>query len=350
MRATIAHLPEITYPIVFLAVLAAQLCVPVPAILFLAAAGTLAALGKMNLLLIITAATVGCLIGDYAWFLAGQRIGTRALRVFALFSSDRKSLVKNTRRAFNRWGVYLFLIAKFVPGLDGMLPPLAGTQQEPLLAFFLLDAAGSALWSAFYSGIGYLFADRIELVIEALGRLTTYFIWAVVIPLAVYLSWRFIRLVRMVLQLRMRSVSPLQLYEKLQRQARVMVLDLNLFDSEEEATAWVGIPGAVCIDPARLRKSQVVSTIPDDLQIILYSSSGSELTTARAALSLQARGVAKVWLLRGGLKSWCELGLPVSAQVIEVADLAARYGITIADRTGHPTLFHRATRSPTQHS
>jgi len=137
MRAPIAHLPEITYPIVFLAVFAAQLCVPVPAILFLAAAGTLAALGKMNLLFIILLATLGCLIGDYAWFLAGQRIGPRALRVFGLFSSDRRTLVKNTRRAFHKWGVYLFLIAKFVPGLDGMLPPLAGTQQQPLLTSLL---------------------------------------------------------------------------------------------------------------------------------------------------------------------------------------------------------------------
>jgi membrane protein DedA with SNARE-associated domain/rhodanese-related sulfurtransferase len=350
MRASIAHLPEITYPIVFLAVLAAQLCVPIPAILFLAAAGTLAALGKMNLLLIITGATVGCLIGDYVWFVAGRRIGTRALRIFGLFSSDRRSLVKNTKQAFNRWGVYLFLIAKFVPGLDGMLPPLAGTQQQPLLAFFLFDAAGSALWAAFYSGIGYLFAYRIEVIVEVLGRLTTYFVWAIIVPVGVYLSWRLIRLVRMVLQLRMRSVSPSQLYEKLKRQVRVMVLDLNLFDSDEEATDWVGIPGAVCIDPARLRKSQVVSSIPDDLQIILYSSSGSELTTARAALSLQARGVTRVWILRGGLKSWRELGLPVSTQVIEVVDLAARYGIRIADLTGHPTLFHETTRTPAQRS
>ena len=170
-----AQIPEITYPVVFLAVLAAQLCVPVPAILFLAAAGTLAALGKMNLLLIITGATVGCLIGDYAWYLAGQRIGTRALRIFGIFSSDRRSLVRNTKQAFDRWGVYLFLIAKFVPGLDGMLPPLAGTQQQLLLSFFLFDAAGSALWAAFYSVIGDLLADQIELIVDAMGLMSTIF-------------------------------------------------------------------------------------------------------------------------------------------------------------------------------
>jgi membrane protein DedA with SNARE-associated domain len=122
MRTPIAHLPEITYPIVFLAVFAAQLGVPVPAILFLAAAGTLAALGKMNLLLVIMGATVGCLIGDYAWFLAGRRTGTRALRVLTFFSSDRRTLVKNARQAFHRWGVYSFLIAKFIPGLDTCFP------------------------------------------------------------------------------------------------------------------------------------------------------------------------------------------------------------------------------------
>src|SRR5215472_10771472 len=251
MSAPIAHLPEITYPIVFLAVLASQLCVPVPAILFLAAAGTLAALGKMNLLLIITGATVGCLIGDLAWFVAGRRMGTRALRVFGLFSADRRSLIRNTRTTFNRWGAYLFLIAKFVPGLDGLLPPLAGTQQQPLLAFLLFDAAGSALWSAFYSGTGYLFADRIQAVAKALGQLTTFLAWGILAPLIVYLSWRFIRLVRMMQQLRMRSISPSHLYAKLQKQAKVAILDLNLFDSDEEATDWIGIPGAVCIDPGR---------------------------------------------------------------------------------------------------
>jgi rhodanese-related sulfurtransferase len=218
------------------------------------------------------------------------------------------------------------------------------------LSFLLFDAAGSALWSAFFSCLGYAFADRIEVVVVALGRLAEFLVWAVLVPLTVYLAWRFIKLLRIVLQLRMRSLSPLQLNEKRLRQAKVMVLDLSLFDSDEEATDWLGIPGAVCIDPARLGKSQVVASIPEDLQIFLYSSSGSELTTARAALSLQARGVANVWILRGGLKSWCEFGLPVSTQVIEVADLAARYGITIADRTGHPTLFHRVTRSPTHHS
>jgi membrane protein DedA with SNARE-associated domain len=169
---SIAHLPEITYPVLFLAVLAAQLCVPVPAILFLAGAGTLAALGKMNLLLIIAAATVGCLIGDYAWYLAGQRIGPRALRIFGIFSSDRRSLIRNTKQAFDRWGVYLFLIAKFIPGNDGILPPLAGTQRQPLFSFFLFDAAGSPLWAAAFAGIGFLFADRIEVIVDAMGHLS----------------------------------------------------------------------------------------------------------------------------------------------------------------------------------
>ena len=230
MRAPIAQLSEITYPVVFLAVLANQLGVPIPSILFLAAAGTLAAVEKMNLLLVITGATVGCVIGDYVWFLVGRRTGNRALRILTFFSSDRKTLIKNTRRAFHRWGVYLLLIAKFIPGLDTLLPPLAGIEQQPLSSFLLFDAAGSALWSAFFSYLGYAFADRIEVVVAALGRFTAFLVWAVLVPLAVYLAWRFIKLLRVVLELRMRSLSPLQLYEKLQRQAKVIVLDLKLFD------------------------------------------------------------------------------------------------------------------------
>ena len=88
------------------------------------------------------------------------------------------------------------------------------------------------------------------------------------------------------------------------------------------------IPGAFRVDPSRLRKSPRIS-IPVDVEIILYSSSGGDIVSARAALGLRRIGVEKVWVLEGGLKAWREQGFPVSQspEIPEVA--AARVGVKL---------------------
>ena len=65
------------------------------------------------------------------------------------------------------------------------------------------------------------------------------------------------------------------------------------------------------MDPSLLRKSPHI-TVPDDVKIILYSSSGSDTVSARAAVGLKRIGVDNVWVLEGGLKAWREHGFPVS--------------------------------------
>jgi membrane protein DedA with SNARE-associated domain len=54
----------------------------------------------------------------------------------------------------------LLCVAKFFPGLDGLMPPLAGAEGASLASFFALDAVGSFLWSGFYVGVGYLFSEQ----------------------------------------------------------------------------------------------------------------------------------------------------------------------------------------------
>ena len=88
------------------------------------------------------------------------------------------------------------------------------------------------------------------------------------------------------------------------------------------------IPGAFSVDPARLRKSPRI-TVPDEVQIVLYSSSGSDIVSARAAMALKQIGIDNVRVLEGGLKAWREQGFPVS-QVLEVPEVVAeRLGVKL---------------------
>ena len=85
------------------------------------------------------------------------------------------------------------------------------------------------------------------------------------------------------------------------------MLDLLDFEEEMDGKSPEAIPGAFRVDPARLRKSPHI-TVPDDVEIILYSSSGGDTLSARAAMALKRIGVDKVWVLEGGLKAWREQG------------------------------------------
>ena len=111
----------------------------------------------------------------------------------------------------------------------------------------------------------------------------------------------------MIHRLRLRRISPAMLDRKLKSKRKVAVLDLLNFEEETEGESSEAIPRALRVDPARLRKSPHI-TVPDDVEIILYSSSGGDTLSARVAVALKRIGVDKVWVLEGGLKAWREPG------------------------------------------
>jgi len=171
------------------------------------------------------------------------------------------------------------MFAKFVPGLDGLMPPLAGAMNVTTLLFLIFDGVGALLWSAGYCFVGYVFADRLDVVAATLARVSGILTISLGGVLC-YLIWRAWELIRIMRQLRLRVVSPALLYQNLQNGKKVAALDLLDVEGQEDTTAIPGIPGAARISPAPLRSSAKVR-VPSDVQIVLYCSSPSQLTSAR---------------------------------------------------------------------
>ena len=71
------HALSITYLILWVAVFARQICLPVPANLFLLTAGALARSGELNMSVVMCVGILGCLAGDLAWFEAGRHWGSQ---------------------------------------------------------------------------------------------------------------------------------------------------------------------------------------------------------------------------------------------------------------------------------
>jgi membrane protein DedA with SNARE-associated domain/rhodanese-related sulfurtransferase len=326
---TITHIPSITYPVILMAVFANQICLPVPAVLFLITAGAVVGSGQLNFGSVILAGVVGSLLADYAWFLAGRWQGHRVMRALCAFSMDGQHCAVRARKLFARRGLPSLMFAKFVPGLDGLMPPLAGMLNVASVPFLLYDAAGAIFWTAGYCFVGYLFADRLEIVAATLGRVSGILAIGLAGVLC-YFIWRAWELFRTIRELRLRTISPTLLHEKLQAGKRVAVIDLLDVEGQENTTTIPGIPGAARISPIPLRSSAKVR-VPPDVQMVLCCSSPNQITSARTALSLRRKGISNVWVLEGGLKAWRELELPVSTKLSSPAEVAARFGVELPE-------------------
>ena len=317
---------HLTYAGVLLAVLAEQLCLPIPSIVFLMAAGAVSAHGEMRTSIIVFLGLWGCLAADGIWFWFGRRWGSQVVRLLCRFSGDPRRCSQNAHEKFRRYGLPVLCVAKFVPGLNLVMPPLVGAEGVSLTRFLAFDASGGFLWSGFYVGLGYVFSNELDIAIRWAKHFGAVFGIAVGVPISVYAGWRGLVLLGMIRRLRLRRITPPLLARKLKSGRKVAVLDLLDFEPEGENPE--AIPGAFRVDPAALRKSPYLN-VPDDVEIVLYSSSRGDTVSARAAVALKRIGVRNVWVLQGGLKAWREQGFPVSQspEVPEVA--AARVGVKL---------------------
>jgi len=339
---------EVSYWSLCLAVLARQLCLPVPAILFLITAGTLAAEGRLHLSLVLLMGVLGCLAGDGVWFWFGRRWGSKIVRVICRLSSDPRAAALKAHRLFDQWGLRVLVVSKFVPGLDGVTPPLAGAEGAPILSFLAHDALGGLLWSAFYTLLGFLFAHQLQAVGRVAHQFGHFVAIVVGVPLLAYILWRAANLIRMIRHLRLRRMSPLLLSRKLEAHEKIAVLDLLNFEDGDDFP--LGIPGSVRVDPAGLRTAQTV-IVPDDVSLVLCCSSRREIVSARVALALSRIGVENVWVLDGGLSAWQALNLPLSSEFSTRDEVAERLGIQFPgphDDLRHRKPLHHKSPSPSR--
>ena len=150
------------YSILFAALFAHQLGLPLPGPLFLLAAGALAAAGKLSVVASIGLAVTACVLADWIWYEAGRRRGDKVLHFVHRLTRDPDYHDRKAKETFARFGLPLLLLAKFVPGLDAVAPPLAGTSRTGRFRFLAFDALGASIYSCTYAALGYIFSHDLN--------------------------------------------------------------------------------------------------------------------------------------------------------------------------------------------
>jgi membrane protein DedA with SNARE-associated domain len=254
--------------IVFLNVLLTQLGVPLPAVPTMVVAGALAAGGHLSGPQAFSVGLVATLIADSVWYAAGQRFGHRVLAMLCRVSLSPSSCVRQTERVFLRYGVGSLVIAKFVPGLATVAPPLAGALRMPFARFFVFDAIGSILWAGGAIVGGWLLSGQIEAVIAWIARMGGYALAVLGTLLVLYMAIKWFERYRFLAQLRTARIAVTELYEMIQRGEEPLILDVR-------SAAALGpngnrIPRAVLIDPDA--PDEALQGLPRDREIVVYCS------------------------------------------------------------------------------
>jgi rhodanese-related sulfurtransferase len=229
----------------------------------------------------------------------------------------------------------LLLIAKFVPGLDGICPPMAGIVGASRGAFIVYDTGGATLWSAAYIACGFVFARELDRVVQYISIGANALILIFGVPLLVLFVLKVTQLLRMIRLLRPLQITPELLKARLDAGERLGILDLLRFEEDPDGVAV--IPGAVRLDPRELRRKKHV-IVPDGLDLILYCSSKSSFVSARVAVAMRKHGIQRVLVLSGGLAAWKALGFPLSSTIADPNSELARLGIQVIPGLSYPRL------------
>src|SRR5215467_1254959 len=156
------------YLIIFFVVLAEALDVPLPAALALVAGGAAAASHKLNVAMVLLLGVSALLLGDSIIFFLGRFWGWGLLGVLCKVSVNPETCILRSAELFYKRGKTTLIIAKFIPGINTMAPPLAGSMKMRPTQFLRFDVMGALLYTSAYIAVGFAFHNFLSAITRGL--------------------------------------------------------------------------------------------------------------------------------------------------------------------------------------
>jgi membrane protein DedA with SNARE-associated domain/rhodanese-related sulfurtransferase len=288
-------------------VLADQIGLPIPAVPTLIVGGALAAQGELSAAQLFFGCVLACAVADSAWYAAGRIYGNGVMKLLCRISLTPDSCVSDTQARFERWGTNALLLAKFVPGLAIIAPPLAGATRMSWARFLTFSTLGSAAWVGAALLAGMLFRRQIEELLPRLAGLGLPAVVLICALLGAYIAYKWWERMRFYSVLRMAQISVNELFELVDAGQPPLIVDVR------SATALSleprRIPGALHIPLHDVE--QHVKDLPRDRDIVAYCTCPNEASAAQVAKILMNHGFKRVRPLHGGLDAWIAAGYSV---------------------------------------
>jgi len=288
-------------------VLANQMGLPVPVLPTLIVGGALAAQGAISPAQLFVGATLACVLADSAWFLAGRVYGSRVMKLLCRISLTPDSCVSETQSRFERWGSNALIVAKFVPGLSLIAPPLAGATRMGWARFLIYSTLGAAAWVGVALLGGTVFRRQIEALLPHIADFGLAALSILGVLLLVYVGYKWLERRRFYSALRMAQITVPELHELMATPPPPLIVDVRSATAVQLEPRC--IPGSLHIPLTDVQ--QHLRDLPRDRDIISYCTCPNEASAAQVAKILMENGFKKVRPLHGGLDAWIAAGYTV---------------------------------------
>nr|WP_309595354.1 DedA family protein [Moraxella osloensis] len=122
------------------------------------AAGTIAAVGDMNIFVLMGLLIVAAILGDFVNFEIGKHFGQK------LFSNPnskifKQSYLQQTHDYYEKYGGRTIIIARFIPIVRTFAPFVGGMGNMNYAQFARYNIVGAVLWVVSFTTLGYFFGQ-----------------------------------------------------------------------------------------------------------------------------------------------------------------------------------------------
>jgi hypothetical protein len=183
-------------------------------------------------------------------------------------SINPETCILRSAELFYKRGKTTLIIAKFIPGINTMAPPLAGSMRMRFEQFLWLDFIGASLYVVVYESVGYVFHQFIESITHGFNAASHAIGIVALIAVIGYVGYRFSlffknRIYRVVPRV---QVEELALRLKSEEADKLLVVDVRSHGYYDAGTAR--IKGSIRLEPNNF--SEEIKKLPKDKDLYVY--------------------------------------------------------------------------------
>ncbi len=268
MNSLLASIGRHGYALTFAVLLAETIGLPFPASIALVAAGAAIASHTLSATGVVLAAMVALILGDIWQFWLGRYTGWALLGFLCRLSMNPETCMLRSAESFYKRGKLTLIVAKFIPGVNTMAAPLAGSMKMRFGQFLRLDFAGCLLYTLTYLLLGYVSRDFLAATLKSIYAASRVMEAAIIVALVAYVVYRIVQYQKYREYDFVPRVHAAELAERLATGEgdRLLIVDVRshgYYDVGAER-----ILGSIRIEPNNLEEE--IKNLPKDKDIYLY--------------------------------------------------------------------------------
>ena len=256
------------YSLLFLIVLAEAIGLPAPAALALVAAGSAVAAHVLNAPAAFVAAITATMLGDVMLFLLGRKTGWAFLGFICGVSLNPETCILRSAESFYKHGRTTLLFIKFIPGVNTMAAPLAGSMKMRVSQFLQLDFVGSCFYILAYGAAGYIFRDFVSHITHGLQTGSHTIGLLVIVGLVAFAAYRVVQYLRFRVHGTVPKVGVEEIALRLASEGNKEVILADVRSHGYYDAGTQRIAGSIRIEPTQLANE--LKNLPHDKDIYLY--------------------------------------------------------------------------------